>query len=131
MGCKEREKELVMQCLDSGWISSEGPFVAEFEAKLSNKINRKYGIACSSGTAALDIAIVALDIGPGDEVILPAFTIISCASAVFKTGAKIVLVDCDKDSWNVNPENIRNAITEKTKAILLVHIYGLPVGQEA
>ena len=124
---KEREKELVMQCLDSGWISSEGPFVSEFEDKFSKKVNRKFGIACSSGTAALDIAMAALNIGPGDEVIIPAFTIISCASAVYKTGAKIVLVDCDQYSWNVNPEEVCNAINEKTKAILLVHIYGLPV----
>ena len=127
---KEREKELVMQCLDSGWISSEGPFVSEFEDKFSKRVNRKYGIACSSGTAALDIAMRSLNIGRGDEVIMPTFTIISCASAIFKTGAKIVLVDCDKYSWNMNIDKIINAINSKTKAILIVHIYGLPVDIE-
>ena len=97
---KERERQLLLDCLNSGWISSEGPFVNEFEEKFSKKVNRKYGIACSSGTAALDIAIKALEIGPGDEVIIPSFTIISCASAVFKSGAKIILLDCDKDFVN-------------------------------
>ena len=124
---KEREKQLLLDCLNSGWVSSEGPFVNEFEEKFSNKVNRKYGIACSSGTAALDIAIRALEIGPGDEVIIPTFTIISCASAVFKSGAKIILLDCDKDSWLMLPDQLEKLITSKTKAIMIVHIYGLPV----
>tara|TARA_B100000963_G_C22535662_1_gene629660 strand:+ start:53 stop:1180 length:1128 start_codon:yes stop_codon:yes gene_type:complete len=124
---KEREKQLLLDCLNSGWVSSEGPFVNEFEEKFSNKVNRKYGIACSSGTAALDIAIKALEIGPGDEVIIPSFTIISCASAVFKSGAKIILLDCDKDSWLMQPDQLEKLITAKTKAIMVVHIYGLPV----
>ncbi len=124
---KEREKELILECLDSGWVSSEGPFVNEFEEKFSKKVNRKYGIACSSGTAALDLAIKSLKCGPGDEVILPSFTIISCASAVYKSGAKIVLVDCDKDTWLMQPEAVENAITKNTKVIMVVHIYGLPV----
>ena len=126
----KREKELVNECLDSGWISSEGPFVEKFENSLSNKINRKYGIACSSGTAALDIAIASLRIGPGDEVIIPAFTIISCASAVIKSGAKPVLIDACERTWNMNVNHIEAAITSKTVAIMAVHIYGLPVDME-
>ena len=78
----KREKDLINECLDTGWISSEGPFVEKFENTLSKKVNRKYGIACSSGTAALDLAVSALKIGPGDEVIMPTFTIISCASSI-------------------------------------------------
>ena len=123
----EREKELVLQCLDTGWISSEGPFVNQFEEKLSKKINRKYGIACSNGSAALDIAVAALKIGSGDEVILPSFTIISCANAIVRAGAKPVVVDADIDNWNMRTDLIEEKITSKTVAIMMVHIYGLPV----
>ena len=123
----KREKELVMQCLDTGWISSEGPFVNQFEEKLSKRINRKYGIACSNGSAALDIAVAALKIGPGDEVILPSFTIISCANAIIRVGAKPVVVDADTENWNMRTDLIEDKITSKTVAIMMVHIYGLPV----
>ncbi len=122
-----REKELVLQALDSGWISSEGPFVSQFEELLSGRVNRSYGIACSSGTAALDIAVQALGIGPGDEVILPSFTIISCASAIYRTGATPVPVDVHPNLWNITAENIEPAINSNTVAIMMVHIYGLPV----
>ena len=91
----QREKDLIQQCLDSGWISSEGPFVSQFENLFSKSVNRKYGISCSSGTAALEIAVKSLNIGPGDEVIVPTFTIISCVSAIIKAGATPVLVDAD------------------------------------
>jgi len=126
----KNEKELVMKCLETGWISSEGSFVKDFENQFSKNVDRKFGISCSSGTAALDIAFASLDIGPGDEVIIPTFTIISCASAVVRTGAKPVLVDCDPYTFNSKPEDIISAVTEKTKAILIVHIYGLPVDME-
>ena len=126
----ENEKELVMKCLETGWISSEGSFVKDFENQFSKNVDRKFGISCSSGTAALDIAFASLDIGPGDEVIIPTFTIISCASAVVRTGAKPVLVDCDPYTFNSKPEDIISAVTEKTKVILIVHIYGLPVDME-
>ena len=122
----EREKELVMQCLDTGWISSEGPFVNQFEEKLSKKVNRKYGIACANGSAALDIAVAALRIGPGDEVILPSFTIISCANAVMKP-VQYLVVDSDSENWNMRTDLIEEKITPKTVAIMMVHIYGLPV----
>ena len=126
----DREKELINECIDTGWISSEGPFVEKFELELSKKINRKYGIACSNGTAALDIAVAALKIGPGDEVILPTFTIISCALAIIKSGAKPVLVDSDPNTWNMNINAVENVITSRTRAIMAVHIYGLPVDMD-
>lgn len=125
-----REKELINECLDTGWISSEGPFVEKFEISLSKKVNRKYGIACSSGTAALDLAIASLKIGPGDEVIMPTFTIISCALAIIKSGAKPILVDSDPNTWNMDIEAIEDLITSKTVAIMAVHIYGLPVNMD-
>ena len=121
------EKKYLCECIDTGWISSEGPFVKEFEQKMSASVNRKYGIAVSNGTAALEIACQALDIGEGDEVIMPAFTIISCAMAVTKLGAIPVLVDSDMNDWNMLVDDIEAKITDKTKAIMMVHIYGLPV----
>ncbi|MFR3205576.1 MAG: DegT/DnrJ/EryC1/StrS family aminotransferase [Oscillospiraceae bacterium] len=121
------EKKYLCECIDTGWISSEGPFVKEFEQKMSASVNRKYGIAVSNGTAALEIACQALDIGEGDEVIMPAFTIISCAMSVTKLGATPVLVDSDMNDWNMLVDDIEAKITDKTKAIMMVHIYGLPV----
>ena len=101
-----------------------GAFCEKFE-NLTYKIKRKYGIACSSGSAALDLAVASLEIGPDDEVIMPAFTIISCAAAVIKSGAKPVLIDANEKTWNMNIEHIEAAITSKTVAIMAVHIYGL------
>ena len=122
----EIEKKKLIECIDSGWISSEGPQVSEFENKFSSYVNRKYGIAVSSGTAALDIAVAALDIKDGDEVILPTFSIISCSAAVVRAGAKPVLVDSQIDTWNIDVDAIESKITSKTKAIMVVHTYGLP-----
>jgi perosamine synthetase len=121
------EKKYVLEALDSGWISSDGPFVEEFEKKFSKKVNRKYGIAVSNGSAALDIAVKSLGISAGQEVIMPTFTIISCALAVIRNGAKPVFVDCYQDTWNMNIEEIESKITSRTAAIMPVHIYGLPV----
>ncbi len=121
------EKKYLCECIDTGWISLEGPFVKEFEQKMSAGVNRKYGIAVSNGTAALEVAIQALGVKEGDEVIMPAFTIISCAMAVTKVGAVPVLVDSDLQTWNMNTEEIEAKITPRTKAIMIVHIYGLPV----
>ncbi len=121
------EKKYLCECIDTGWISSEGPFVKEFEQKMSATVDRKYGIAVSNGTAALEVAVQALGIGEGDEVIMPAFTIISCAMSVTKVGAIPVLVDSDLYTWNMNIQEIEAKITPKTKAIMMVHLYGLPV----
>ncbi len=121
------EKKYLCECIDTGWISSEGPFVREFEQKMSATAGRKYGIAVSNGTAALEVAAQALGIGEGDEVIMPTFTIISCAMAVTKLGAIPVLVDSDIHTWNINVEEMEAKITSRTKAIMVVHLYGLPV----
>ena len=121
------EKKYLCECIDTGWISSEGPFVKEFEQKMSASVGRKYGIAVSNGTAALEVAVQALGIGEADEVIMPTFTIISCAMAVTKVGAVPVLVDSNIGDWNMNVDEIESKITDKTKAIMIAHIYGLPV----
>lgn len=122
-----REKEYLLECLETGWISSEGPFIRRFEEQFAERVQRKHGIAVSNGSVALDAAIVALDIGPGDEVILPTFTIISCAAAIVRAGATPVVVDADPQTWNMTAEAVAAKITPKTKAIMVVHIYGLPV----
>ena len=121
------EKKYLCECIDTGWISSEGPFVKEFEQKMSASVNRKYGIAVSNGTAALEVSIQALGIKEGDEVIMPAFTIISCAMAVSKAGGVPVLVDSDPYTWNMKVDEIEEKITPRTKAVMIVHLYGLPV----
>lgn len=125
-----REREYLMECLDSGWISSEGPFVAKFEEKFATRVGRKYGIAVANGSLALDAAVAALRIGPGDEVIMPTFTIISCAAAVVRAGARPVLVDSDPLTWNMDVSQVEQRITHRTRAIMVVHIYGLPVDMD-
>lgn len=120
------EKKYLCECIDTGWISSEGPFVVEFEKRMSSMMNRRYGIAVSNGTAALEVAAMAIGIQEGDEVIMPTFTIISCAMAITKLGGVPVLVDSNPNTWNMNVEEIEKKITKRTKAIMIVHLYGLP-----
>jgi len=115
----------VSQSIKSGWISSEGPNVKEFENKISKFLNRKYGCSVSSGTAALEIAIKALDLKKNDEVIMPSFTIISNAIAIIKSSATPILVDVDLNTWNIKIEDIEKKITKNTKCLMLPHIYGL------
>ena len=124
------EKKYILEALETGWISSEGPFVERFENNFSLKVNRKYGVAVSSGTAALDIAVKALGIREGDEVIMPTFTIISCVSAVINSGATPIFIDADPKNWNMQINDIEGNITDRTKAIMAVHIYGLPVDMD-
>jgi perosamine synthetase len=124
------EKRYLMECIDTGWISSEGPFVKEFEEKFSVKVGRKYGVAVCNGTAALIMAVAALGLKQGDEVIMPTFTIISCANAVIMGGAIPVLVDSDPYTWNMDINQVEARITPKTRAIMVVHIYGLPVDMD-
>jgi len=121
------EKKYLAECIESGWISSEGPFVERFERHIADYSERSHGVAVSSGTAALDVAIEALGIGSGDEVIMPTFTIISCIHQIIRAGAKPVLIDSDPVTWNMNVNQIEEKITTRTKAIMVVHIYGLPV----
>lgn len=124
------EKKYLLECIDTGWISSEGPFVKKFEEQFAARVGRKYGVAVSNGSVALDAAVAALGIQPGDEVILPTFTIISCAAAIVRSGAVPVVVDCDPNTWNMDVSQIEDKITPKTKALMVVHIYGLPVDME-
>lgn len=121
------EKAYLARCIDTGWISSEGPFVREFEERFAARVGRRHAIAVSNGSAALDAAVAALGIGPGDEVILPTFTIVSCAAAVVRAGATPVLVDCRASDWNMDVAQIGERLTPRTRAIMAVHIYGLPV----
>jgi perosamine synthetase len=121
------EKKYLIQCIDTGWISSEGPFVREFENKFAALLGRKHAIAVANGTAALDASVEALEIGQGDEVIMPTFTIISCVTQIIRCGAIPVLVDSNPVTWNMNIDDIEGKITKRTKAIMVVHIYGLPV----
>lgn len=116
----------VARAIEGGWISSEGPQVREFEEKFAALIGVTHGVAVANGTAALDIAYEALGIGPGDEVILPSFTIVSCLNQILRSGATPVFVDSLPDTWNLNSEAVENAVTDRTKAIVVVHIYGLP-----
>jgi perosamine synthetase len=124
------EKKYLNECIDTGWISSEGSFIKKFEEEFSTKNNRKHGVAVCNGTAALEIAVESLGISEGDEVIIPSFTIISCASSIIKSGAIPVLVDSDIHTWNMDVNQIESKITSKTKAIMVVHIYGLPVDMD-
>ncbi len=121
------EKKYVFECLETGWISSEGAFVKQFETQFAARVGRKYGISVSNGSVALDTAVAALEIGHGDEVILPTFTIISCAAAIVRAGAVPIVVDCNSETWNMDVGKIQAKITSRTKAIMVVHIYGLPV----
>ena len=124
------EKEYLNECVDTGWVSSEGPFVHRFEKAFASQVNRNHAIAVSSGTAALDIAISALGIEEGDEVIVPSFTIVSCLHQIVRVGAIPVLIDSDPLTWNMRVSDIENRITSRTKAIMAVHIYGLPVDMD-
>ena len=124
------EKKYLIECIETGWISSEGPFVRRFEELLSQRVRRKHGVAVANGSGALDIAVKAVGIGPGDEVVLPTFTIISPALSVVRAGATPVLVDSDPVTWNMDVTQIEGKITSQTKAILVVHIYGLPVDMD-
>lgn len=123
----ERERRWLNECLDSGWISSEGPYIARFEQAVASRLGRKHAIAVCNGTAALQVAIDALRLEPGDEVILPSLTIISCVAAVVRAGATPVLVDSDPRTWNMDVAAVAARITPRTRAIMPVHLYGLPV----
>ncbi|MDC3410290.1 DegT/DnrJ/EryC1/StrS family aminotransferase [Candidatus Pelagibacter ubique] len=121
----DKDAFCVSRSIKTGWISSEGPDVKNFEKKIANFLNRKFGCAVSSGTAALEIAIKSLNLNKDDEVIMPSFTIISNAIAIIKSNAKPILVDVNLDTWNIKIEDIEKKITKKTKCLMIPHIYGL------
>jgi len=124
------EKKYLSECIDTGWISSEGPFVERFEKLFAEKVSRKHGVAVTNGTSAIDAVVEALGITVGDEVIVPAFTIISCVIQIVRSSAIPVLVDCDPVTFNMDVSQIEAKITSRTKAIMVVHIYGLPVDMD-
>ena len=120
------EVKYVTDAVSTGWISSSGSYVKQFEDSFSKYCDCKYGVAVCNGTVAIHLALVALGIGKGDEVIIPSFTMIATAFAVCYTGATPVFVDADKDTWNIDVDKIEEKITDKTKAIIPVHIFGNP-----
>lgn len=124
------ERKYLAQCIDTGWISSEGPFVHEFEQRFAASTKRKHAISVVNGTAAIDAVIEALRLGPGDEVIMPSFTIISCVAQMVRNGVKPVFVDADPITWNMVVDQVEAKITPRTRAIMAVHIYGLPVDMD-
>lgn len=126
----DKEQSYVQDAMHSGWISSAGKYIGEFEKKFSDYCGVHYGICCANGTVALHLALRVLNIGPGDEVILPTFTMIASCNAVVYTGATPVLVDSELDTWNMDVKKIGQKITPRTKAIMVVHTYGHPVNMD-
>ena len=126
-----REIEYVLDAVRTGWISSSGKYVTAFEMAFAEYCGAKHGVAVCNGTVALHLALKSAGIGPGDEVIVPNFTMISTAFAVCYTGARPVFVDADPDTWNVDTRLVEDKITPRTKAIIAVHLYGLPCDMDA
>jgi len=125
-----RELEYVNRAVQSNWISSVGSFIREFEALFAQKCGTRYGIACANGTVALHLALAALGLQPGDEVILPAFTMIATINAVTYCGATPILVDSEPITWNLDVDQVAAKITERTRVIIPVHTYGHPVDMD-
>jgi perosamine synthetase len=126
----ERETAYALDCVRSGWISSEGPYVGRFEQAWAAYCGVGHGIAVTNGTAALYAAFDALRLEAGDEVIMPAFTIIGCAHAIIACGATPVLVDADPRTWCMDVDQVAARVTPRTRAILAVHTYGHPVDMQ-
>jgi perosamine synthetase len=121
-----REYEYVTECLDTNWISSQGKFIGRFESEFGEFIGSDHALAVTNGTAALHLALAALGIGPGDEVLVPDLTFAASAAAVIFTGATPVLVDIESESWGIDVTAAAELITERTAAIMPVHLYGQP-----
>jgi perosamine synthetase len=126
----ELELEYVTECVRTGWISSAGRFIEQFEDEWAHYCGRRFGIAVANGTAALQAAVASLHLEPGDEVILPSSTIISCAIAVVASGGVPVLVDSDPETWCMDTAQIERKLTARTRAIMPVHIFGHPVDMD-
>ncbi len=127
----ENESKYVNECIRTGWVSSKGRFVSKFEDDFSNFLGVKRSTSVSNGTVALHLALKVLGIGPGDEVIVPTLTYIASVNAISYVGATPIFVDSESDTWNIDPNLISEKISHKTKAILLVHLYGAPCNMEA
>ncbi len=125
-----REAEYVMECMTTSWISSVGRFITEFEAAFAEHCGVRHAVACNNGTTALHLALVCLDLQPGDEVIVPDLTYIASANAVTYCGATPVFIDNDRATYNIDPAAIERAITPRTKGIIPVHLYGHPADMD-
>jgi perosamine synthetase len=126
----EKELEYAAECIRTGWISSAGAFIERFESEWAAFCGMRYGVAVSNGTVALQVAVDCLDLAPGDEVIMPSFTIISCAQAVTQAKGVPVLVDSDPRTWCMDVSQVADRITPRTRAVMPVHIYGHPVDMD-
>lgn len=124
------EMKYVQQAIETNWISSAGRFIREFEARFAEACGVQYGIACANGTVAMHLAMATLGLEPGDEVIIPTFTMIATANAVTYCGAKLVLVDMEPEYWQMDLNQVEDKITPRTKAIVPVHIYGHPTDMD-
>jgi perosamine synthetase len=120
------EEKYVLDCMRTAWISSAGEYLTRFETAFARWCGARHGVACSSGTTAVHLALAAAGIGPGDEVILPDFTLVACANMAILAGARPVLVDADPETWCLDPARIEERLTPRTRAILAVHLYGHP-----
>lgn len=118
------EKKYLNECIDTNWLTETGRFVGDFENSFKEYVGAKYATVVNNGTLALHLALMGLEIGPEDEVIVPSLTYIASANAITYTGAKPVFVDCEPESWQIDPIDVENKITTKTKAIMPVHLYG-------
>lgn len=125
------EKKNVLQCLEDGWISSQGKYISQFETEFAHYTGAKHAISVSNGTTALHVALLAAGVTSDDEVIIPSLTYIATANCVSYIGAKIRLADSKPDTWNIDPDSIRQLINKKTKAIVVVHLYGNPCDMSA
>lgn len=125
-----KEIEYIIEAIKTGWVSSAGKFIKKFEKEFASYIGKKYGVVVNNGTNALILALRALNLPKGSEVIVPTFTIISCALACIYNDLVPVFVDCEPDTWNMDVNQIEGKITQKTKAIMVVHIYGHPVDMD-
>lgn len=126
----EAERRNILRCIEEGWIASEGPFVEEFERAWAAYCGMTEGVAVTSGTTALELALASAGLSPGDEVILPSFTIISCVLAILEARAIPVLVDCEPDTWCMDVDQVASRIGPRTRAIMPVHVYGHPVDMD-
>jgi len=126
-----REKEYVNQCFDSTWISSKGEFIDRFEKAFASYIGAEYATTVSNGTVAIHLALEALGIGPGDEVIVPTLTYIASVNTIIQSGATPVYVDSLQSTWQIDTDDVRRKITSRTKAVMAVHLYGLPCDMDA
>ncbi|ASU23347.1 DegT/DnrJ/EryC1/StrS family aminotransferase [Vibrio qinghaiensis] len=125
------EAKYVADCVETTWISSRGEYINKFEAAFGKYIGAEHCTTVSNGTVALHLAMEALGIGEGDEVIVPAFTYVASVNTIVQTGAKPVYVDSLESTWNIDPVNVIKKITPKTKAIMAVHLYGLACDMDA